>query len=402
MKNITGRRSNTMENKIKKADMKFIGNTFKRYDVVFEKGNGSVLTDVNGKKYIDFLGGVAVNVLGYNDKLVNAAAIGQIKKFIHTSNLFYSLSQVELADDIVKNSFGSKVYFVNSGAEATEVAFKIARKWGIQKKDGAYKIVTMFNSFHGRTIAALTATGQEKFHKYLKPLSPGFVYAKFNDVEDLEKKIDKETCAVLVEPIQAEGGVKIPDADYFKKVRALCEKHNVLLIADEIQTGLGRTGKLFGYENFGIEPDMMTIGKGLGGGFPLSAVVVGKGIENVFSLGDHGTTMGGNPVACAAGKAVFDRIKTKAMLKSINKKGRYIMDSLKKIKSDKIVDVRGKGMIIGLELAGDIAGDVVVQSLKKGLILNAPKPNVIRIVPPFIVTKAEIDRAVKILSEVLA
>lgn len=391
-----------MNNKLKADDKKYIGNTFKRYDAVFAKGKGAEITDTAGKKYIDLLAGVAVNLLGYNNPAVNAAMTAQIKKYTHTSNWFYSENQIKLAELLVKNSFGSKVFYVNSGAEATEVAIKIVRKWGMLHKNGAYKVITMRNSFHGRTIAALTATAQEKFHKYLKPLPEGFMYADFNDISSVEKLIDDKTAAVLVEPIQAEGGVLFPDKNYFKELKALCEKKNVLLIADEVQTGLGRTGKLFAYQNFGFEPDMMTLGKGLGGGLPLSAVIISEKLEDVYTVGDHGTTMGGNPVACAAGYAVLKQVNTKSMLKMALTKGNKLMKDLKKLNNPVIKDIRGMGLIIGVELTGDNANEAAARAFKQGVIINACKPNVLRLVPPLIITQKQADKAVKVINRSLA
>lgn len=380
--------------------IKGMDNTVKLYQLKPDSGHGAVITDVNGKKYIDMLAGVAVNLLGYNDAAVNKAINGQLKRYIHTSRLFYNHQGEKLAKQLVAKSFGGMVYYVNTGAEANEVAIKFARKWGILKKKGAYKIVTFKNSFHGRTIAALTATAQEKFHKYLKPLSPGFVYAKFNDLDDVRKKIDAKTAAVIIEPIQAEGGVNVADAEFMKQLAAFCASKKVLLIVDEIQTGLGRTGNLFAYQGYGIKPDVMTLGKGLGGGLPLSAVIVSKKLKDIFAIGDHGTTMGGNPVACAAGNVLFGKVSGKAMLKSVREKGAYLAKKLIEIKSPKIKEVRGAGLLVGIELTEE-AAPYVESALKKGLILNSPKPNVIRLVPPLIISKAQIDKAVQIISEIL-
>jgi acetylornithine/N-succinyldiaminopimelate aminotransferase len=382
--------------------MKITGldNTVNLYQLKPETGKGSVITDANGKKYIDMFAGIAVNLLGYNDPDVNRAAMAQIKKMIHTSRLFYSGQAEKLAGQIMKHSFGGMVYFINTGAEANEVAFKFARKWGILKKNGAFKIITFENSFHGRTIAALTATGQKKFHKYLKPLSQGFVYAKLNDINDVRRKIDKKTAAVLIEPIQAEGGVNVADKIFMKRLAKLCASKNVLLMVDEVQTGLGRTGEIFAYKGYGISPDVMTLGKGLGGGFPLSAVVVSKKLKNIFAVGDHGTTMGGNLVACAAGNALFKKVAGRQFLKSVREKGAYFMKELKKIKSTAIREIRGRGLMIGIEIKGE-AGPLVEKALSAGLIINNPKPNVIRLVPPLIITKAQIDKGVKIIKEIL-
>ena len=375
-------------------------NTVKVYQMKPKTGSGAVIKDINGKEYIDLLAGVAVNLLGYNNKAVNSAAIRQINKYIHTSRLIYNENQEKLAKKLEDNSFGAMVYFVNSGAEATEVAVKFARKWGLDRKKGANEIITFKNSFHGRTIAALSATGQEKFHKILNPVHPGFVYAEFNDINDVKKKITSATCAVFLEPIQAEGGVNIADVKFIKELRALCTAKKILLILDEVQTGLGRTGKLFAYENYGITPDVMTLGKGLGGGLPLAAVVVSKKTAGTFAPGDHGTTMGGNPVACAAGNAVVDIINKKSFLKDVADKGKYFVKKLKEINSPKIKDIRGTGLLIGLELYEE-AGPYVVKALAQGLILNSPKATVIRIVPPLVITKRQIDKAVEILKNIL-
>ncbi|HRU40213.1 MAG TPA: aminotransferase class III-fold pyridoxal phosphate-dependent enzyme, partial [Candidatus Goldiibacteriota bacterium] len=322
------------------------------------------------------------------------------KKYIHVNRLFYNEQGEKLARLIMKNSFAKMVYFVNTGAEATEVAVKLARKWGVLNKNGAYKVITFENSFHGRTIAALTATAQKKFHKYIKPLAPGFVYAKFNDIDSVRKKMDAKTAAVLIEPIQAEGGVNVAGALFMKKLAALCAAKKVLLMVDEVQTGLGRTGKTFAYMSYGIKPDVMTLGKGLGGGLPLSAVAVSGKLKDVFGVGDHGTTMGGNPVACAAGIEVMKRVTSKTMLKSVAEKGEYLKEKLLGLESPKIREVRGEGLLIGLELTEE-AAPYVEKALKKGLILNSPKPKVIRLVPPLTITKNEIDCAVRIIAEIL-
>ncbi len=380
--------------------IKGIDNTVKLYQIKPKYGKGAVITDINGKKYIDMFAGIAVNLLGYNDPAVNKAAVAQIKKLIHTSRLFYSGQGEKLAKRIIANSFGGVVYFVNTGAEANEVAFKFARKWGILKKKGAFKIITFNNSFHGRTIAALTATAQKKFHEYLKPLPQGFVYAKLNDINDVKKKMEPKTAAVLLEPVQAEGGVNVADKKFMKQLAKLCASKKVLLMVDEVQTGLGRTGTTFAYQGYGIKPDVMTLGKGLGGGFPLSAVVVSKKLKNVFTVGDHGTTMGANLVACAAGNAVFAKISGKAFLKSVREKGMYFIKELKKIKSKNIKEIRGKGLLIGVEIKGQ-AGPIVEKALAAGLIINNPGPNVLRLVPPLIVSKGQIDKTVKILKELL-
>ncbi len=381
--------------------MKNYDNTVAACDIKFKSGKGAVLTDTRGKEYIDLLAGVAVNLLGYSDSGLLAAAEKQMKKYIHLSRIFEDENRKKLAAGLIANSFGNNVYFVNSGAEANEVAVKMARKWGILHKKGAYEIITMYNSFHGRTIAALSATGQKKFHKYLKPKSPGFKYAKYNDISDLKKKISAKTAAVMIEPVQAEGGVNIPSKAYMKQLESVCRKNKVLLIVDEVQTGLGRTGYLFAYQEFGIVPDIMTLGKGLGGGFPLSAVVASEKAGKIFCIGDHGTTMGGNPVACAAGNYLMGKINKKSFLAGVKSRSSYLAEKLKNVSSPLIKEVRGKGFIVGIEFKKNIGPAVTAQALKRGLILNCPKPNIIRIVPPLVIEKKDIDRAAEIFEKVM-
>jgi acetylornithine/N-succinyldiaminopimelate aminotransferase len=386
---------------LKSMDSKYIGNTYKRYDVVFEKGNGSYLYDTKGKKYIDFFSGIAVNALGYNNKLINAAITKQIKRYIHLSNHFYSPEQVEMAKLLIDNSFGDKVFFVNTGAEANEVAMKIARKWGILHKERASKIMTFYNSFHGRTMATLTATAQVKFHKYLNPVSPGFIYANFNDLNDVRSKISSEVAAIFVEPVQAEGGIFTPEPGFLEGLRKICDEHNIILIFDEIQTGLGRLGKGFGYEVYGVKPDIMTLAKSIGGGIPMSAVVLDKKLSDVYTYGDHGTTMGGNPLACAAGRVVVSTVLKPKFLADVRKKGAYIISKIKKWKNPKITEIRGTGLLIGLQLKEGAAA-IVAAALKAGLVINVTGSETIRIEPPLNIKKAEIDKALEILKKVMA
>lgn len=386
---------------MKDKDKKYIANTFNRYNVEFSRGKGAVLYGKDGREYIDMVAGVAVNLLGYNDSSVNAAIKGQVGRYIHLSNWFYSDPQIKLAEKLVELNGWGKVFYVNSGAEAVEVAVKIARKWGMLCKGGANEIITMKNSFHGRTINALSATGQEKFHKYLNPKAPGYSHAEFNDIKSLEKLVTKKTAAVLIEPVQCEGGVHVAEKKYMKAIAELCRRKNILLAADEIQTGLGRTGKFFAYMHYGIKPDMVIAAKGLGGGLPLSCVIGGERAVSVYGPGDHGTTMGGNPVACAAGLAAVTKISSKKMAAEAAKKGGYIAGRLACLHSGRIREVRGLGMIVGVEFDSDIGAELTGRALEKGLIVNCPKPNVIRLVPPLVINKNQIDRAVEILKEVL-
>jgi predicted acetylornithine/succinylornithine family transaminase len=385
--------------KVKELDAKYMG-VFKRYDVVFERGYGSTLVDKEGKKYIDFFAGISVNALGYNNTEVNIAAVKQIKKFMHLSNVFYCEEQVKLAKLICDSSFGKKVFFANTGAEANEAALKLAKKWGMVHKNGAHKIVTFTNSFHGRTIATLTATGQEKFHGILNKKYPGITYAKFNDINDVASKIDDETCAVLIEPIQAEGGVFTPENDFLKKLRQLCDKLGVLLIFDEVQTGMGRTGYMFAYEKYGVTPDAMTVAKAIGGGLPLSALVAGEKIMDVFEPGDHGTTMGGNPVACAAGNVVFSTVMKKPFLKAVREKGALIQKTMRAVKSSNIFEIRGAGLLQGVQLKS-CGAEIVKKALSRGLIINCTGHEVIRLAPPLNITTAELKKGLEILGKIL-
>ncbi len=386
---------------MKAKDKKYIANTFNRYNVEFSRGKGAVLYGKDGKEYIDMVAGVAVSLLGYNDPAVNAAIKAQVGRYTHLSNWFFSDSQIKLAEKLVTLNGWGKVFYVNSGAEAVEVAIKIARKWGMLHKGGANEIITMKNSFHGRTINALSATGQEKFHKYLNPRAPGYSYAEFNDIKSLEKLVTKKTAAVLIEPVQCEGGVHVAEKKYMKALASLCKKEKILLIADEIQTGLGRTGKFFAYMHYGIKPDMVVAAKGLGGGLPLSCVIGGEKALSVYGAGDHGTTMGGNPVSCAAGFAAVTKVSSKKMGAEASKKGGYLAGRLACLHTDRVREVRGLGLIVGVEFDSDIGPEVTKKALEKGLIINCPKPNIIRLVPPLVINKKQIDRAVGILKEVL-
>ncbi|MCE5300465.1 MAG: aspartate aminotransferase family protein [Spirochaetia bacterium] len=384
---------------VKDLDKKYIG-VFKRYDVVFERGHGSTLIDKEGNKYVDFFSGISVNNLGYANRAINAAIIKQLGNYTHLSNCFYSEPQVKLAQALCENSFGARVYFANTGAEANEGAMKFAKKWAMLHKERAYKIITFYNSFHGRTLAALTATGQEKFHKILNPMYPGISYAKFNDLKDVESKITTDTCAIMVEPIQAEGGIYTPAPGFLKGLRELCDRNNILLIFDEVQSGMGRTGKLFAYQKYGVKPDVMTIAKSIGGGLPLAAYIVAEEHADVYAFGDHGTTMGGNPAACAAGLVLFNTVKKPVFLKSVERKGACIMKRLKKIKNPDIEEIRGAGLLIGVQMKKG-AQDIVDKALAAGLVINVTGHEVLRIEPPLNISGADIDKGLRILEKLL-
>ena len=381
---------------------KYIANTYARYPVLLVRGKGTRVWDLEGEEYLDFVSGLAVCNLGHCHPKVVKAIQAQAEKLIHVSNFYYIEPQIQLASLLCKHSFADKVFFCNSGAEANEGAFKLARKYAKEKiGKERYEIITMERSFHGRTLATLTATAQEKFHKGYEPLMPGFKYVPFNDVKALRNAIDSKTCAVMLEPIQGEGGVNCPSEGYLKSLREICDETGLLLIYDEVQVGMGRTGKLFAYEHDGIEPDMLTLAKSLAGGVPIGALLIKNGIADSFKPGDHASTFGGNPLATAAGVAAFTAILDEGMLENCQKMGVYFLFQLEEIKKKFafVKEVRGKGLILGMELK--IEGSPIVREmLKKKILINCTMGNVLRFLPPLIVTKDEIDRVVWTLEEV--
>ena len=378
---------------------------FNRYKIVLDHGAGAEVWDINGKKYLDFLGGIAVNVLGHNNQSLVQAVSEQAGKLIHCSNLYYTQPQADAAAKLVKLSGLDKAFFGNSGAEANEGAIKIARKYGYNINPDKTEIISAWDSFHGRTLATLTATGQTHYHEGLGPLPAGFTYVHYNDIAELESKISDKTAAVMLETIQGEGGVHTPDGNYLKQVRELCDKHGALLILDEIQAGIGRSGKFFAYENYGIKPDIVTLAKGLAGGVPIGAFIVTDKVAAAFKPGDHGTTFGGNPLACAAANVVLDTVPQPDFLKNIQVVGKYFKEKLQELAKkypNFIVDVRGEGLILGAELAGAEHGrDIVNDCLAKGLIINCTAGKVLRFIPPLIITTAQVDEAFAVMDEVI-
>jgi predicted acetylornithine/succinylornithine family transaminase len=381
---------------------KYIAHTYARYPILLVKGKGTRVWDLDGKEYLDFVSGLAVCNLGHCHPKVAKAIQNQAEKLIHVSNFYYIEPQIQLASLLCKNSFADKVFFCNSGAEANEGALKLARKYAKEKmgKD-RFEVITMERSFHGRTLATLTATAQEKFHKGYEPLMPGFKYVPFDDIKAVENAIDSKTCAVMLEPIQGEGGVNCPSEGYLKSLREICNEKGLLLIFDEVQVGMGRTGKLFAYEHEGVEPDMLTLAKSLAGGVPIGALLIKKGIADSFMPGDHASTFGGNPLATAAGVAALTTILEEGMLENCQKMGDYFLLRLKEVKEKIpfVKEVRGKGLILGVELM--MEGNPIVQEMmQRGILINCTMGNVLRFLPPLIVTKEEIDRVVIALGEV--
>jgi acetylornithine/N-succinyldiaminopimelate aminotransferase len=378
---------------------RYVINNYSRYPIVFVGGKGCWVWDIEGKKYLDFTTGIAVTNLGHSHPAIIKAIEEQARKLIHVSNLFHVEPQVELAEILVKNSFADKVFFCNSGAEANEGAIKLARKWG-EANGGRYKIVSALGSFHGRTLGALSATGQKKYQKGFRPLVPGFKFVPYGEIEPIKKALeDKKACAVILEPIQGENGVVIPPNDYLPRVRELCTQKEVLLILDEIQVGLGRTGRLFAYEHYGIEPDIMTLAKALGGGIPAGAVLARNEVAMYLTPGSHGSTLGGNPLAMHSGCAVLRTILGDGLLDNAARMGEYFLEKLtvlKKQYNKLIKEVRGKGLILGIELRSkDKAKEISKKCIEKGLLTILTQETVIRILPPLVVKQDEIDFAIE-------
>jgi len=385
---------------------RYIMNTYTRYPVVLRKGRGMKVWSADGKEYLDFVGGVAVNILGHCHPRVVVAIQKQAQRLIHVSNYYYIEPQIKLAKLLVEHSFADKVFFCNSGAEAIEAAIKLARKYAKEQvHPNRFEIISAKNSFHGRTLAAVTATGQEKFQKGFEPLVPGFKHVPFNDIQAIREAVTAETCAILLEPIQGEGGVRVAGQDYLKEVRALCNEQNILLILDEVQTGMGRTGKLFAYEHFGITPDIMAIAKGLGGGVPIGAMLTTDKVASGFQPGNHASTFGGNPLVCAAGVATLETILEDGfILDQCNRMSAYIIEKLEQLKTkfpSLIREVRGKGLLLGMELTID--GDPIVRAcLEKGFLINCTSGTVLRFIPPLIVQRKDIDQLFDVLHGILS
>lgn len=391
------------DNEIKALADENIMQTYKRFPIVLVKGQGQKVWDINGKEYLDFVAGIAVCNLGHSHPGVIDALKKQLENLTHVSNLYYIEPQARLAKLLVDNSFADKVFFCNSGAEANEAAIKLARKYAHENLgDDKFELITMKDSFHGRTMATITATGQEKFQFGFTPLLQGFNYVPFNNLEALEKVINKKTCGVMVEPIQGEGGVNIPDDKYLQGVRAICDQHNILLIVDEVQTGIGRTGKIFAYEHTGVEPDIMTLAKALGNGFPVGAMLAKDKIARSFTPGNHASTFGGNPLAMSAALATLQIMLKENILENSRKVGEYFLAQLKKLKGKHsiIKDVRGKGLMLAVSLEVEVA-EIVQKCMQKGLLINSAGAKTLRFVPPLIITNKDVDQAIAILNEVM-
>lgn len=377
---------------------------FGRYQMVMELGQGCRVWDNDGNEYVDAFAGIAVNSLGYNHPVLVKAISEQASKLMHCSNLYYTEIQAKALRVVAEATGMDRIFFANCGAEGNEGAMKLARKYGVSKAPTKYKIISADESFHGRTFDTLAATGHDYYHVGYGPLSPGHVLVPYGDIKALEAQMDDDVCAVLLEPIQGEGGVHVPSDEYLQQVRALCDKHDALLIFDEVQTGVARTGKWFAYMHSGVKPDILTFAKGIGGGFPVAGFAVTERLAHVFKPGDHGGTFGGNPLACAAVYATLTTIKSEGLVDKVAEKGEYFKNELRKLQEkypDKVTDVRGCGLMLGMEVAGE--GKPIVEScLANNVIVNCTAGNVIRIVPPLIISREEIDIVVAALDKALA
>lgn len=382
----------------KEKDLKYIMHTYGRYDVALAKGKGAVAYDEDGKRYIDVASGIGVNSLGFCDDGWVKAVTEQASTIQHMSNYFYCEQASNLAERLCTLTGLSKVCFGNSGAEANECAIKIARKYSFDKYgEGRNEIITLKNSFHGRTVTTLAATGQDVFHNYFFPFTEGFKYVDAEDMDALKNAVTDKTCAVMFELIQGEGGVNILDKAYVQELVSYCQSRDILVIIDEVQTGVGRTGKLFAHQNYEVLPDLMTVAKGIGGGLPIGLCMCGEKLKDVMSPSTHGTTFGANPVVCAGANYVLDRVTTDGFLDEVEQKGAYLEEKL--LSLDSVKSVRRMGLMVGIEIEGN-AHDIAVKCVENGLIIITAK-NLLRMLPPLVITNEEIDEAVQILDKTL-
>ncbi len=376
--------------------------TYNRYQIVLDRGEGVYLYDTDGKRYLDFAAGIAVFALGYKNEGYNEALIQQINKLIHTSNLYYNVPVVEAAVKIKKASGMDRVFFTNSGTEAIEGAIKLARKYAYQKDNTTdHEIIAMQHSFHGRSLGALSVTGNVKYQEAFKPLIGGVKFAEFNDLDSVKEQITEKTCAIILETVQGEGGIYPAEKEFLQGVRELCDKRDIILILDEIQCGMGRTGTMFAWQQYGVKPDIMTVAKALGCGIPVGAFVAVERVAKAMQPGDHGTTYGGNPLACAAVNRVFELFEEGNIIEHVNEVSGYLEEKLEEMikKYDIVKTRRGKGLMQGLELTIP-AQDIILKALQKGLILITAGQNIIRLVPPLIITKEHIEEMAEILNQV--
>jgi len=390
---------------IQKLDQKYYMNTYgSRTPAAFTHGEGMHLYGADEKEYVDFLAGIAVNALGYHHPRLTEAICGQAAKLIHCSSLYYMENQAALAKALAEKSCADKVFFSNSGAEANEGAFKLARKYFHLKGEQKYEVISTHNSFHGRTLATIAATGQEKYQKPFRPMPEGFIQVSYNDLNAVEEAVTDKTCAVFIEVIQCEGGVIIGQDAYIQGLRELCDKYGILLIIDEVQTGMGRTGAWFGYEHYGIEPDIFTCAKALGGGVPLGAVLAKGDAAHAFEPGNHASTFGGNPLACAAGLAVVKALEEEGLVENAKTTGQYLLAQMQSLggKYGFVTDVRGRGLMAGMQIDPAIPGKGIVDAMfERGYLINCAGHNTLRFAPPLIASPADVDGLITALDGVL-
>jgi acetylornithine/N-succinyldiaminopimelate aminotransferase len=380
---------------IKIEDDHFI-NTFTRQPIILDHGEGVRVTDIDGNEYLDMFAGIAVNALGHNHPKLVGAIKDQAEKLIHISSIYYNEPALVYAKKLVDKTSFDRIFYANSGAEANEGAIKLAVKY-----TGKSEIISTVDSFHGRTVMTLAATGHDEYHEPFKSILPeGIKNVPYNDIEAIKGAITEDTAAIIVEPIQGEGGVNVPDADYLKEIEKICRENNIVFIVDEVQTGFGRCGTLFAHELFGVKPDIMTMAKGIGGGVPMGAILATEKVASAFVPGDHGTTFGGGPLVCAAANAILDAFEEENILDNVNEVGEYFIEELKKLDKEVIADVRGKGLMVGLELT-EPGAEYVNKFREAGFLINCTADKVLRFVPPLIITKEEIDEFVKALDEIL-
>lgn len=378
----------------------YVMNTYGRFPIAPVKGQGSFLWDADGKKYLDFVGGIAVCALGHSPEILVQALERQAQELWHTSNLYWIKPQVELAEKLVKTSGLDKVFFCNSGAEANEAAIKLARKHFYRRGLNKNEIIVFNNSFHGRTLTTVSATGQKKYQEGFAPLCPGFVHTDFNDLDAVKKTITEKTAAIMAEPIQGEGGINPAAPEFLMALRRLCDEKDILLILDEVQVGMGRTGSLFAYQGYGMKPDIVTLAKGLGGGFPIGAMLAGEKAASGFAPGDHASTFGGNFLATAVGNQVITILSQPEFLQDVVRKGDYLAAALEGLNDRRILKVRGRGLIMGVEFNREVKGLINI-CMDKGLLVLSAGTNILRLVPPLTVSVAEIDQAVAVIKEAL-
>lgn len=388
---------------LKQEESTYLMHTYGRFDIALDHGKGATLWDTEGKTYIDLTSGIGVSSLGHDNEVLLAALLEQGRKLMHVSNLYYTEPMVAVAKELITSCGMGKLFFANSGAEANEGAIKLARKYSFDKYgEGRNKIITLKQSFHGRTVTTLTATGQDKFHQYFFPFTGGFDYAEAGNIGDVKAKAGTDTCAVMMEMIQGEGGVLPLDKEFVKAVEQFCKANDILLIVDEVQTGIGRTGTLFCYEQYGIEPDIVTMAKGLGGGVPIGAVMAAKTCADVMGPGTHGTTFGGNPFCCSAARAVLSVVNQPEFLNEVKEKGSYLKEAILNLNSEKIKAVRGMGLMLGIVVDAEQRAELVKALMAQGVLVLTAGTDTIRLLPPLVISMEEIDQALEVMKQVFA